>query len=546
MKKSRFLLTLLMAIVMMAMSPQKMFAANVEANNKLGNMDAARYAVSEITDKPEIYSITLSDGKYIDLYCEENDKGEYIATYRTENLLPSEGNPVVDIYADYWDNEDADCSYSCDYTANEDGSVLLTINITNAAGTNVYKITFIPVISIYASPNYGSRGSVSVKVGEEEYPADEYGNVDCEIPAGSKITIKATANEDCEFVKWQVWKEEKYMDCDLPNPFTTTESIDITAVFSSSTSAVVVAHGAGPADGRVTDADGNIIFDNEHFDSHEVDMNTTVTFTPVMYHLAEGEVPGLHFVGWYDEDTDELLSNQEEYTTSVTADTYLYAKFANDVTTTNGWASYYDGFDDFTVEGGKAYIAEYVEDSDGKGTPAVKLTALEGKISEGDAILLRDTDGDNKVTLTYAGGDGMSEANEDNKLYGHCGSHWDDNLNAEAYGNVEYLEEVDEDGTFYGLYNKEADVHFRRYQPANPGDDFILPAHKAVLWLEKEYYGPCAKLNFFIDGEEADATTVEQITKALGEDVIYDLSGRRVNAANKGVYIKNGKKVMVK
>lgn len=544
MKKSRFLLTLLMAIVMMAMSPQKMFAANVEANNKLGNMDAARYAVSEITYKPEIYSITLSDNEYIELYCEEDDNGEYIATYTTENLLPSEDNPVVDIYADYWDNEDADCSYSCDYTAIEDGSVLLTINITNAAGTNVYKITFIPVISIYAVPNYGSRGSVSVKVGEEEYPADEYGNIYCEIPAGSKITIKATANEGCEFVKWQVWNEEEYVDCDLTNPFTTTEGIDITAVFSSSTSAVVVAHGAGPASGRVTDADGNIIFDNEHFDSPEVDMNTTVTFTPVMYHLAEGEVPGLRFVGWYDEDTDELLSNQEKYTTSVTADTYLYAKFANDVTTTNGWASYYDGFDDFTVEGGKAYIAEYVEDSDGKGTPAVKLTALEGKISEEDAILLRDTDGDNKVTLTYVG-NGMSEANEDNKLYGHCGWHWDDNLNASAYGKDYFLDEEGEEsekGTYYGLYNKEKNVHFRRYQPENN----LLPAHKAVLWLEKEYYGPGAKLNIFIDGEEADATTVEQITKALGEDVIYDLSGRRVNAANKGVYIKNGKKVMVK
>ena len=45
-------------------------------------------------------------------------------------------------------------------------------------------------------------------------------------------------------------------------------------------------------------------------------------------------------------------------------------------------------------------------------------------------------------------------------------------------------------------------------------------------------------------GEDEDATGIDQLINANGELVIYDLSGRRVEKMEKGIYIVNGKKVV--
>ena len=48
-------------------------------------------------------------------------------------------------------------------------------------------------------------------------------------------------------------------------------------------------------------------------------------------------------------------------------------------------------------------------------------------------------------------------------------------------------------------------------------------------------------------GEEFDGTTyIYDVVIENGEEVIYDLQGRRVNDTEKGIYIKGGKKVLVK
>ena len=44
-------------------------------------------------------------------------------------------------------------------------------------------------------------------------------------------------------------------------------------------------------------------------------------------------------------------------------------------------------------------------------------------------------------------------------------------------------------------------------------------------------------------GEDEDATGIDQLI-SNGEVVIYDLSGRRVEKMEKGIYIVNGKKVV--
>ena len=43
-----------------------------------------------------------------------------------------------------------------------------------------------------------------------------------------------------------------------------------------------------------------------------------------------------------------------------------------------------------------------------------------------------------------------------------------------------------------------------------------------------------------------ETTGIDSVVKENGSDVLYNLKGQRVNQAGKGMYIKNGKKVIVK
>lgn len=68
-------------------------------------------------------------------------------------------------------------------------------------------------------------------------------------------------------------------------------------------------------------------------------------------------------------------------------------------------------------------------------------------------------------------------------------------------------------------------------------DGLKIGANRAYLT-----YNAAQSVKLLIPSE--DATAIETIDSEAGEGVIYDLSGRRVNNAVKGVYIINGKKVI--
>ena len=104
------------------------------------------------------------------------------------------------------------------------------------------------------------------------------------------------------------------------------------------------------------------------------------------------------------------------------------------------------------------------------------------------------------------------------------------NLLQASDGNVEG------NGSIYALANKTGGVGF--YLVA---DGVTVPAGKAYLDLSgsgvKEFLG----FNF---DTETGITEAAQNTE--GTENLFDLSGRRVNKAQKGLYIVNGKKVLVK
>ena len=100
---------------------------------------------------------------------------------------------------------------------------------------------------------------------------------------------------------------------------------------------------------------------------------------------------------------------------------------------------------------------------------------------------------------------------------------------------------------FYGLsLNASHDPASVGFYWMNPtGAAFTNGAHKAYLKLDKSTFaGSQAVKGFPFNGT---TTGIEQIEAgADAKNTIYDLSGRRVNKAAKGIYILNGKKVLVK
>ncbi len=95
------------------------------------------------------------------------------------------------------------------------------------------------------------------------------------------------------------------------------------------------------------------------------------------------------------------------------------------------------------------------------------------------------------------------------------------------------LSPVAENQGNYLLQNNNNKLGF--YYVADKG--LQIGANRAFLM----YDGAQSVKMFSLD---ADATGIDAIDSEAGKDVIYDLSGRRVNNAVKGVYIINGKKVI--
>ena len=95
-------------------------------------------------------------------------------------------------------------------------------------------------------------------------------------------------------------------------------------------------------------------------------------------------------------------------------------------------------------------------------------------------------------------------------------------------------EEVTADGSQYILAELEDQVGFAKATPETK-----IAAGKGYLVISAGVKA------FYPFGEDAE-TAIESLTPTLseGEGVVYDLSGRRVNKAQKGIYIINGKKVL--
>ncbi len=100
-------------------------------------------------------------------------------------------------------------------------------------------------------------------------------------------------------------------------------------------------------------------------------------------------------------------------------------------------------------------------------------------------------------------------------------------------GSYDETTEMVSTNTYYGLTMKDGNAVFAKL---NQG---TIPAGKAYLMVE----GSNARSFFDIEGE---TTAIEAVNSIVENGTFYNLQGQRINAPQKGLYIVNGKKVIIK
>ena len=170
-----------------------------------------------------------------------------------------------------------------------------------------------------------------------------------------------------------------------------------------------------------------------------------------------------------------------------------------------------------------AYIIDGVKDNSW-----LNLIEVTGVLPANTGIILySETPVECKLTVTN---DAATAVVTDNKLAGTVYNSYI----AKEENNAYYILSKDNEGNV-GMYNPVLGESTTRFKNG---------ANKAYLMLPTTEATPAAFYGLRYDDEE---TTVIENVEVVTEDVIFDLSGRRVNEiTEKGVYVVNGKKVLVK
>ena len=181
-----------------------------------------------------------------------------------------------------------------------------------------------------------------------------------------------------------------------------------------------------------------------------------------------------------------------------------------------GYATLYLGYKVEIPSTVKAYIVTGIE------TGYVTLTQVEGIVAANTGLILEGK-GEHLFNITSA----ATTANVDDNL---------------LEGTV-VATEIEEDA--YVLSIVDGEVGLYKATTANMARGFLNNANKAYLPASAVPASAALSAGFRFDF--GGTTAIEEVETEVAETVIYDLTGRRVNEITKaGVYIVNGKKVLVK
>ena len=179
-------------------------------------------------------------------------------------------------------------------------------------------------------------------------------------------------------------------------------------------------------------------------------------------------------------------------------------------------------YSNYALEIPEGVTASYVTDLEGKQLFTAPFSSV---IPAGTGVILEGEPGEYKFKVSNdgsIGGVGM--------LYGT-----DEEETIDGNG----------DNYYYKFVNEKDGVGF--WWGATDGGPFKNGAHKAYLVVPKDTFGDDALAKIFIfGGEGLISTGINQVDKNAEGAAIYNLNGVRVNKMQKGVYVVNGKKVVIK
>ena len=180
---------------------------------------------------------------------------------------------------------------------------------------------------------------------------------------------------------------------------------------------------------------------------------------------------------------------------------------------------------DVEVEGAQAYAVTATATESVTLTEKADIPAREGAILEGNGVAT--------LKLTTAT------------------SNWDDNLleGTTVDSNIEEVAYVLANGTKgIGLYKakKNVSTNTENDTEGETFEAFKNFANKAYLPASVVVNANAAMFAFGRGAEDDEESTGIESVELNGELVIYDLAGRRVQKMEKGIYIVNGKKVVIK
>ena len=198
----------------------------------------------------------------------------------------------------------------------------------------------------------------------------------------------------------------------------------------------------------------------------------------------------------------------------------------------NGYTSYYLENENFEVPAGcTAYIIKTVtqQGSANLGLTTEEAFAAGSVIPKQTGFILKGTAGS---TVYYrAGLTGVTEVDVTGNLL--VGTATEQEISGAGYK--------------YYLFGKGAKGQGFYHQTGRDGNSIKLGAHRAGLKLSASGpdFAPAKELIFNFD--DATTTGVNTVQPAVEKknDVIYDLQGRRVTNPSRGIYIVNGKKVVI-
>ena len=196
----------------------------------------------------------------------------------------------------------------------------------------------------------------------------------------------------------------------------------------------------------------------------------------------------------------------------------------------NGYTSYYLENENFEVPAGcTAYIIKTVtqQGSANLGLTTEEAFAAGSVIPKQTGFILKGTAGS---TVTYrANLTGVPEVDVTGNLL--VGTATEQEFSGAGYK--------------YYLFGKGAKGQGFYHQTGRDGNSIKLGAHRAGLKLATSGFAPAKELIFNFDDATTTGINNVQPVAEKKNDVIYDLQGRRVTNPSRGIYIVNGKKVVI-